>query len=196
MLAISTVAAPSPFNRDPRAMLAWEAGGQSLYAGTSDDMVSAFWTAVDNMGDYQTSSPASATRTIVNVTGRGWLRGAIGPQVGASPTTWTITIDGRAYTLTAGTTANYRSILGAIATGRTVYTTANHSGGIAASNDLASRADTTSAARIGTDVQLLAAPLITGGVKFDASLKVEVACASLGSGALPGYCGAIWSLDP
>lgn len=192
------VPASSPYERDPRVMPSWFVNGLNVNeTGLQSVQTSAFWSHIDTIGDYITGDPSTATRTILDVTGRGRLVGVVGPNVAAGgTTTFTITVDGVEYTYAATPSSDgnqYRLCLGDFARWPTEATTAND---IAGSN-------TTGTARVGNIVSkayggnlVVRSPVhATRFIKFDVSLKVQVSTTSTGSQTNSAYSGIIWNLD-
>lgn len=198
----SRVPASTPYERDPRVMplsIIQPAQLNITYSNALDNTGGAnFWPWVDGVGDYQTANPATGTRNIVNITGRGRLTGIIGPGMLASATTtFTITIDGVAYTFVAtnGATFDTRAVLGDIYRAATQFTTANISGGYGSSVTEA-RANNIAAYHGRGDQMVLRNPVeVTRFLKFDTSLRIDVACSTLGGTGQAAYAGAIWNLD-
>lgn len=202
------VPASTPYERDPSALPRSWISNQGLAIGADLSSVAAFWTAIDNIGDYQTSSPAGGTaRTVVNVSGKGALYGMIGPQcafAGGATTTWVVTVDGTPYTFvhSGSPTNNYaRSVVGTILELTSRFTTAANSGGVDVSTSLAARTSNDSAQNgLGTSpvVFQIRTPLnIQRFVRFDVSLNITVALSgALGTDPLAGYAGAIWHTSP
>lgn len=198
------VPASSPFERDPSALPRTWISNQDIKIGADNSAAAAFWTALDNIGDYQTSSPAGGTaRTVVNVSGKGSLYGLIGPQTAnaaGATTTWVVTVDGVAYTFTHGShPGGYcRSIIGTILEADGRFTTANNAGGVNLSGDLIARASNDAAMNINAAVKYqVRIPLnIPRFIRFETSLNITVALSSaLGLDPLPAYAGAIWHLN-
>jgi hypothetical protein len=191
------VPASSPYERDPRrlprvSVTQAKIGGDGYGAAN-------YYAALDAIGDYQSASPFTATRTIVNVTGRGSLLGCIGPAITAAgaSTTWTITVDGVAYTIThvhgdAGSTR--QSVIGAILAIPEIYTTAGASGGAIASTDFIARnGDDTSLKQAPANFMQIKSPeQVERVIVFDTSLRIDVACSVA---PYEPRCGAIWHLD-
>jgi len=197
----NSAAAGTPYERDPRALpiLVAPESAFTIWDGSAQFLngVDA-WNHISRIGSMQTADPTTGTRTIMNVSGRGRLTGVIGPGVasGAATTTFTITVDGTVYTV-VGTTGHgsvNRVILGNIFRLGTEFTTASHSGGF--SGGTATRhANTTVLSGTG-DTYVLSNPMLASRfIKFDKSLKVEVASSSVGGGTYQPYAAAIWNLD-
>lgn len=199
------VPASSPYERDPRTLMRFCRQVGSCFSGADDDTTAAFWDALDKIGDYQTSSPNGVARTVVNVTGRGCLYGLVGPSLAtaAAVTTWTVTVDGVAYTIShaSGIATGYRSVIGQIFETKDRFITTAYEGGIPVSGELVARnANDTAAAftTAGGSVarwQLMSPHLLSRFIKFDTSLLVTVQTAIATTGTRGDNAGALWHLD-
>ena len=192
------VPAATPFLRDPRTLRAIAAAeGLYAYGGANPRSGAAFWAWVATVGSYQTSDPSTATRTIVNVaSGRGRLFGVIGPNINnGGNTTFTITVDGVAYTCGPYSSTNVGQILlGDITVPLSLYTTANDAGGVLSAG--AARTTNNIVADMADQLTLRSPVEVPTFLKFDVSLKVEVACNVVRNPGTNGAnAGAIWALD-
>ncbi|TAL00632.1 MAG: hypothetical protein EPO08_13005 [Rhodospirillaceae bacterium] len=193
----------SPYLRDPKVLPLYDVPSANLKINslTAGAALSNFWGGsggIAQIGDYQTADPSTATRTIVNVSGRGRLTGLIGGTSNAGSTTWTITIDGTVYTLThAGMVAGQRSIVGDITRIEPMYTTAANGQGYTVAQDLSTRgSNSVSISMRGATLHQVINPVLSPlFVKFDSSLLVQIAMSTINADATAAYAGVIWKLD-
>lgn len=190
------VPASTPYERNPDAIPLSTLPNIYMH-GVSEAAVQLFWDYFDAIGDYQTASPATGTRTPINVvSGAGSVRAVVGPRVpAAGTTTLTITVDGVPYAITVTHPNASRLVWNDCTRLMTLYTTANNSGDM---TNLNSRdaANILTASVTGDTRTLQFPPAIRRFIKFDTSLKVDLACSAVDAAALSANCGVIWNLDP
>jgi hypothetical protein len=183
------------------------------------------FTALGSIGTFVSTVTSTALVNILNVTsGRGTFRGAIGPSssyIAANTHTWTITVDGTAYSIVIAMppSVNYRTVVGDILekidnykgpdpTASTIdIRNAGTASGIKTPADVQARTNTTYTQNLvasldggtNSDYPVTIMPYLGGRrfIKFNTSLKVDITCSAAPSNQANcgAYAAVIYNLD-
>jgi len=228
MTSFSTAYPSSVYETDPTRLprfMTYYANplvGNALINQVSGSQTS--FTALGKIGTFVTTVTSTTLVNILDVTsGRGTFRGAIGPcssTAGTNTHTWTITVDGTAYSIVMAMTssASNRAIVGDILEKIDNYTgpdptastinirNVNTASGIKTPAEVYARTDTTYTQNVNAtldgvndDFPVTLMPYLGGRrfIKFNTSLKVDITCSRAPSNQANcgAYAAVIYNLD-
>jgi hypothetical protein len=187
-----------PFLTDPKDFPRQNAVTTQLMIGVSASNAPGFWTSFDDAGDYVTGCSDNVKKTVVDVTGRGKLYGAIGPESDATGTcTWEITVDGVVHTLPPITVyTGWRSTLGWCLENANRYTTAGQEGaGNGTTWQLGAINDWAFPLLTSTVFHVRSPYFCPNPIKFNTDLKVELTQTDVTNALYDYNAGALWKMD-
>ena len=225
MTSFSTAYPSSVYETDPTRLPRFLTTYSNPYVGNANLSQASgsqtSFTALGKIGTFVSTVTSTSLVNILNVTsGRGTFRGAIGPNssdIAANTHTWTITVDGTAYSIVMAmpSSANNRTVIGDILEKIDNYTgpdptastinirNAGTASGIKTPADVQTpylqNVNGSLDGGTNTDYPVTLMPYLGGRrfIKFNTSLKVDITCSA--APANQAYCGAyaavIYNLD-
>lgn len=227
MTSFSTAYPSSVYETDPTRLPRFLFSYDKPYVGNASlnqaNGSQTSFTALGNIGTFVTTVTSTTLVNILDVTsGRGTFRGAIGPSsstAGTNTHTWTITVDGTAYSIVMAmpSSASNRTVVGDILEKIDNYTgpdpaastinirNTKTGSGVSVATEVVSRTDTTYTQNLtpqidgNSDLPCTIMPYLGGRrfIKFNTSLKIDITCSRDPSNQVNcGACAAvIYNLD-
>lgn len=222
MTSFSTAYPSSVYETDPTRLPRFLTPYSNPYVGNSSLSQASgsqtSFTALGNIGTFVSTVTSTVLVNILNVTsGRGTFRGAIGPSSGGGTNTWTITVDGTAYSIVMTVASGLRTVVGDILQKVDNYTgpdpaastinirNTKTASGISIPTEVISRTDTTYTQNLNTaidgnsDLPVAIMPYLSGRrfIKFNTSFKVDITCsiAPTNQSSSGAYAAIIYNLD-